>query len=83
MKSFWKFALAAVAIGGLIPYSHKKDEETGATVTQALFWRCTKQPDGDTKILIGLHLDSMPLPETDVEVEVAEVDCDEVPVEVL
>jgi len=72
MKKGWKIALATVAaaIVGSIPYSHKKDEETGASVTQALLWRCAKKPNGDKQIIIGLHLGAVPLPE-------AEEDCTE------
>ena len=72
MKKGWKIALATVAaaIVGSIPYSHKKDEETGASVTQALLWSCAKKPNGDKQIVIGLHLGSVPLPE-------AEEDCTE------
>lgn len=62
MKKHWKIALAAVAVAGLIPYSHKKDEESGAEVLQALLWSYTKKPDGDTQITIGLHVGDMPLP---------------------
>lgn len=62
MKKYWKIALAAVAIGGLIPYYQKKDEETGASVMQALFWSYAKKPNGNTVVNIGLHLGKMPLP---------------------
>ncbi len=67
MKKHWKIALAAVAVAGLIPYSHKKDEESGAEVLQALLWSRTKKPDGDTRVIIGLHLGAMPLPKTSDE----------------
>ncbi len=66
MKKGWRIALAtaATAIVGLIPYSYKKDEESGASVLQALLWSCTKKPDGEKQIIIGLHIGSMPLPKT-------------------
>ena len=67
MKKCWKIALAAVAIGGLIPYHQKKDEETGASVMQAHFWSYAKKPDGDTVVNIGLHLGKMPLPTANEE----------------
>ena len=62
MKKCWKIALAVATVAGLIPYSYKKDEESGASVLQALLWSCAKKPDGGTDISIGLHIGSMPLP---------------------
>ncbi len=78
MKKGWKIAIATAvaAIVGSIPYSHKKDEETGASVTQALLWSCTKKPDGDKQITIGLHIGSMPLPEVEPSEEILEA-CEE------
>ncbi len=68
MKKHWKIAMAAVAVAGLIPYSYKKDKESGASVLQALFWSCAKKPNGDKNITIGLHIGSMPLPKAPEEV---------------
>lgn len=34
MKKHWKIALATAAVAGLIPYSHKKDKETGASALE-------------------------------------------------
>lgn len=92
MKKIWKFALAATALAGLVPYSHKKDDETGASVTQALLWSCRKKPDGDKDIIIGLHLGSLPLPtaeeeelidveETPAEYEIVPVESEDLPAE--
>lgn len=75
MKKFWKYAIGAIAVAGLIPYSHKKDEETGASVTQALLWSCSKKPNGDkteTQVIIGLHLNKMPLPKAEPDEEIVE-----------
>ena len=75
MKKFWKYAIGAIAVAGLIPYSHKKDKETGASVTQALLWSCSKKPNGDktdTQVIIGLHLNKMPLPKAEPGEEIAE-----------
>lgn len=69
MKKHWKIALAAVAVAGLIPYSHKKDEESGAEVLQALLWSYTKKPDGNTQVVIGLHTGAMTLPVASEEAE--------------
>ena len=63
MKKGWKIGLTVAAVvAGLVPYYHKKDEETGASVQQALLWSRTKKPDGETTLTIGLHLGTMPLP---------------------
>ena len=75
MKNFWKYAIGAIAVAGLIPYSHKKDKETGASVTQALLWSCSKKPNGDktdTQVIIGLHLNKMPLPTAEPDEEIVE-----------
>ena len=87
MKKHWKIALAAAAVAGLIPYSHKKDKETGASVTQALLWSCVRKPNGDKNITIGLHVGKMPLPKAPEEVlepcfeDVIPVEAMEVPAE--
>ena len=62
MKKCWKIALTAAAVAGMIPYSRKKNEETGASVTQALLWSYIRKPDGDTQVNIGLHIGRIPLP---------------------
>ncbi len=75
MKKFWKYAIGVIAVAGLVPYSHKKDKETGASVTQALLWSCSKKPDGDkmnTEVIIGLHLNKMPLPKAENDNEIVE-----------
>ena len=88
MKKFWKYALGATALASLIPFSHKKDKETGASVTQALLWSYSKNPKGDKKFIFGLHLGSMPVPNGEDVVDVEEpvindelMDCEIVPVE--
>ena len=82
MKKIWKFALAASFIAGLIPFRSEKDEETGASVKQALLWSYEQTPDGQKNYYIGLNVGKRPLPKADAieEPEVLPVE-EELPVE--
>ncbi|MBR4308063.1 MAG: hypothetical protein IKT58_00565 [Oscillospiraceae bacterium] len=67
MKKIWKFALATSAIAGLIPFHFAKDEESGASVKQALLWSCVTKPNGDKTYYIGLHIGKMSVPKAEEE----------------
>jgi hypothetical protein len=62
MKKKWAVALAALT-AAVIPYSRKKDPETGAVAIQALLWRYARNGAGDMVLTIGLCLGKNELPQ--------------------
>ena len=81
MKKKWAVALAALT-AAVIPYSRKKDPETGAEAIQALLWRYTRNGAGDTVLNIGLCLGKNVLPQERPAEEPAEDTSGETPKEV-
>ncbi len=49
MKTFLKVLGTAAVLATIIPFSHKKDEESGQETYEALLWKAVSRPDPEAE----------------------------------